>query len=175
MTKHLGTLHPQKNRLNYKGLYLELGRKNDVYLHSEGFSRVRQRLDVELKEKQKESASSALQCLCASRVHTCALCGNTLSPLCIRVDVNGMDVQPAAAAVLSETHREKDGKQESNGHRFFNLTPYWFLLSPPRWCPGPSAATDLTDREERWLRKKELVETKSLCQPVCQPSTPSTG
>lgn len=61
---------------------------------------------------------------------------------------------------LQSCHRRtgrKKGHRESNGHRFFNLTLYRFLFSPPHWCPCPSAATDVTDREEKVSWKEQLV------------------
>lgn len=76
---------------------------------------------------------------------------------CKTVYVSGTDV---LQSFYRHTRRKK-GNRKSNGHRFFNLTPYRFLLSPPRWCPSHSAVTDLTDREELCLsciiRRKKLV------------------
>ena len=73
MTKHLGTLHPQKNRLNYEGLYLEHGRKNVLYLRLEGLSCVRQYK----REAERVLILSSSVSLCLEGAHVCTVCKHT--------------------------------------------------------------------------------------------------
>lgn len=95
-------------------------------------------------------------------MHVWPMCKHS-EPHCKTVDVTGTDV-------LQSCHRHTERKQrnrESNGHRFFTLTPYRFLLSLPCCCPSHSAATDLTDREELCLshnigREKLVRDKKSV-------------
>lgn len=99
-------------------------------------------------EKALVTSDKDLEGSSSCRLHISAACANTPRP-----PVNegmmwtGRTCRPP---LLQSCHRHtgrKKGNRESNSHRFFNLTPYRFPSSPPRWCPAAPAATHLTDGE----------------------------
>lgn len=102
-------------------------------------------------------------CICSMCKHTCLLCK--------WVYVN----RTAAAAALNRHTWWKKVNRESKGHRFFNLIHYWFLRSPPHWCPSP--LLQQTRKIERDCvsagasGRKSKLEMESLHQHVCLPLT----
>lgn len=132
-------LHPLRGKI-------KLHWKDDTYLHLEGFSRVRQRNKSEV-------------CFSLPRGCACPPCANTLSCPVNEWMWMGQTCSPPLLQSCHRHTRRKKGNRESNGHRFFNLTPYWFSLVSTSLVSRSSAATDLTDREELCLscsiRKKE--------------------